>query len=378
MSIYKLQQAVLMGHIPVRPPPGLEHVPGDLAIAAAVAKQTRCKESRLQEVEAQQSLGNAAFAGLQIPVAKPKLQPPPGKFTMKPPPGCWDANCQSPPDKLSCAPAAVGQSVHLPPPGCFNTGLKAILSQQPIRPPGSWDTMSLASTSAADDGSVPSMGSLPELDWSDEFFDQDGEIEAMPKTKRVTFGMTETLFYELPSCEGDLLPVPVVCKAGGPSKHRLLAGKDGRADKPHGKQSAKNEPILINWQVDAKKLKSSDRQIISPSFELAPQVSIKLMIKPTFGGARRGQASFRNSQGVGSVEIKFIGSSAVAPKLRFCASIEEQALGGPLEHDFGKNPLCTLPKSMQDLDFCSFVKLGSSSLLVSLNVLGMTRHDALP
>lgn len=128
--------------------------------------------------------------------------------------------------------------------------------------------------------------------------------------------------------------------------------------------------FFFQWHVDAKKLESNDRQIISPSFAISEGVSVKLMIKPSC-------RSFNRSKGVGSVEVKFVGESTPAPKIRFSISVGHQAACAPLEHDFGKSLVCTSAKQLQDWNFSSSISRASQSLLVSLHVFEILHSDTL-
>mmetsp|Transcript_160440 Transcript_160440/g.293087 ORF Transcript_160440/g.293087 Transcript_160440/m.293087 type:complete len:388 (+) Transcript_160440:72-1235(+) len=384
MDIYKVQQIAQMHPGLIRPPPGLAS-PASLETSSYVDSLTArgldpCELFHLLQEQSQAKVqrppGDNSLSALQGAAVKPKLQPPPGNFRLPPPPGCFDVKCQP----------STGQPVSFPPPGCFHMDM---LGKQPPRPPGNWDTMSLASTGMGDDASVPSMGSLPEFsDWLEdyrtssigslpEFSDMledsmnEEEIKADPKPKRVSFGSVQTVFYE----EGLSLPdfAAHLCKAKPPLDDCSPERNEYKAHEDRVEQVANSEPVLLQWTVDAKKLKSSDRQIISPNLEISPTAAVKLIIKPKSIGDGKGQANFRNSQGVGSLEVKFTKTSSCAPKIRFCIGIGEQDWRGPVEHDFGRNSLCTLPKEMQEWDFRSFVKPKSSTFLVSLQLLGITQ-----
>jgi len=123
----------------------------------------------------------------------------------------------------------------------------------------------------------------------------------------------------------------------------------------------------FQWHVDAKKLESNDRQIISPNFTLSEdfKVELKLMIKPSC-------RSFQRSKGVGSVEVKFVGQPP-APKIRFSISVDHQPPCAPLEHDFGKGLVCT-SEELHNWNFRSAIEGGS--FLVSLHVFEVLRSDA--
>lgn len=353
MDTYKMQQIAQMFPGLMRPPglelpPGLETSSNFDCLTSLGVDSCELFPTLTDQLQAkvQRPPGHASLSALQIAAVKSKLLPPPGNFRSR--------------------PLRAGQPVPFTPPGCFHTDMPC---KQPMRPPGNWDTMSLASTGVGDDGSVPSMGSLPEL--SEELDDLMHDEEIKSKLKRVRFGPVETVLYE----EGLSLPdfAAHLCKAKPPLADRLPERKDYTAHEGRLEQTDTREPVTLQWTVDAKKLKSSDRSIISPNLEISPHDAVKLIIKPTSIGDARGQANFRNSQGVGSLELKFTKSLSCAPKIRFCVAVGDQEWRGPFEHDFSRNSLCTLPKDMREWDFPLLVKPKSSTFLVSLQLLGITR-----
>lgn len=253
--------------------------------------------------------------------------------------------------------------------------------------------MSLASTCVGDDGSVPSMGTLPDFEFSESeelmmesiAGNQDAHVYEEFKPKRVKFGKVEHVTYvkedyALPRSpdmpvksngrvkEDDALTLcpGMPLQANGLGAHyvtnRALAGPA---------QSTTDEPLLFQWLVDARTLKSSDRQLMSQSFEIAPDACIKLMLKPKCSGNGRGQASFRQSRGEGSVEVTFMGSLTTAPMIRFAISVGDNEERGPVDHDFTKSRVCTLPKDMQQWDFHAAVNRNLQSFLVTLKLLGV-------
>jgi len=127
--------------------------------------------------------------------------------------------------------------------------------------------------------------------------------------------------------------------------------------------------LKVHWPVDAKKLRGKDMQHISPSFEIYPGCSLKLMLKPKCMGNKKGQASFQKARGRGSVELKLVESVALAPTLRFCISVGGCLPRGPVEHDFSDGFVSGLAKNDDDFDFLSAVDPNSSTFLVCLEIL---------
>jgi hypothetical protein len=77
----------------------------------------------------------------------------------------------------------------------------------------------------------------------------------------------------------------------------------------------------VHWQGDARKLRTKDKQIVSPSFEVFPGHAFKIMLKPKEMGDKKGQANFQRARGCGRVELKCIQSLHAPPTLRFYISI---------------------------------------------------------
>jgi len=129
-----------------------------------------------------------------------------------------------------------------------------------------------------------------------------------------------------------------------------------------------NGHLKASWPVPAKKLRGKDQQIVSPSFEITPGSSFKLMLKPKPMGDKKGQASFSKARGVGSVDLKFMAGSTLAPTLRFRVGVGEVYPCGYIDHDF--NDSATVGSlATKTFDFASAVESNSSTFLVSLEVL---------
>lgn len=139
-----------------------------------------------------------------------------------------------------------------------------------------------------------------------------------------------------------------------------------------------NGNIKISWPVDAKKLSGKDKQIISPSFEIFPGSSFKLMIKAKSMGDRKGQANFQKARGFGSVELKLLEGTASAPTLRFRISLGGSSPRETVEHDFGNNTVGGLPGSENLFDLKSAVDSETSTVLLSLEVLGNSTQSNMP
>jgi len=124
--------------------------------------------------------------------------------------------------------------------------------------------------------------------------------------------------------------------------------------------------VKVQWPVDARRLRGKDKQMISPSFEIIPGCSFKLMVKPKSVGDKKGQASFHRARGWGSVELKLVEGTALAPTLCFRISVGGGLPRGPVQHDFGNCTVGGLGKSEEYFDFASSVDPHSSSFVIFL------------
>merc|ERR1719379_870697 len=75
--------------------------------------------------------------------------------------------------------------------------------------------------------------------------------------------------------EGTLQRTEAEMEVGAVRDLRIERSEDGR--------------IKFFWPVDAKKFSRKDKQIVSPSFEIQPGSSFKLILKPEAMGEKKGQ-----------------------------------------------------------------------------------------
>lgn len=125
----------------------------------------------------------------------------------------------------------------------------------------------------------------------------------------------------------------------------------------------------VFWPLNVKKLNGKDQQIVSPSFEIAPGSSFKLIVRPRFMGSKKGQTGFKKARGCGSVDLKRLSGTATGPKLRFCISVGGGAPFGPVEHDFSSSSVGGLASNDNKFDFKSAADSSSSTTLICLEVL---------
>lgn len=135
----------------------------------------------------------------------------------------------------------------------------------------------------------------------------------------------------------------------------------------------------IRWTVDSRKLKRSDREAVSPIFELsfAGPVEFSMILKPrAVDDAFRG-ASFKKAQGWGSIELKCRGDvdTLTNPVLTFRLGVgshsnpkKQQRFRGPVTHDFRDRPICGLEGMNEWWDFQRSVDKQRQSFVVCLEV----------
>jgi len=114
------------------------------------------------------------------------------------------------------------------------------------------------------------------------------------------------------------------------------------------------------WTVDARKLKTSDKIIVSPSFERprdgASAAKFKLMILPKSVDEKRGGSSFRKAKGRAMVQVKCEANPPEKKvKLRLSVTDKDNTKQlrpwcGPLVHNFSEANICIISE-LWDLPF---------------------------
>lgn len=151
------------------------------------------------------------------------------------------------------------------------------------------------------------------------------------------------------------------------------SGIDGWTSRIIGEQSFANKYIKVRWVVDAKRLCTTDKQVVSRSFDISPGCSFKLILRPTMTSGKKGQACFGNARGCGSVDLKLMKHTGTAPTLEFSVSIGQGPMCGPVrKHDFHD---IISSKGDHKFDFRSTVDQ-SSTFLVSMKVLSCSTRPA--
>jgi len=96
-----------------------------------------------------------------------------------------------------------------------------------------------------------------------------------------------------------------------------------------------------------------------------------------------GSRSFERARGKGSVELKCAKiEEKIDVPLRFQVAVGAEPARGPVEHSFSEKAVCGLPEAVQEWDFASHVRRGSSkegTFLICLEIsLGVAPEDLRP
>jgi len=116
----------------------------------------------------------------------------------------------------------------------------------------------------------------------------------------------------------------------------------------------------ICWNVDARKLRGSEKQAISPPAELplgprGQSIQLRIAIYPK-ALESAGAVNFRSSKGKGYIQIKCESDSMmdldpVCITMSIGTGCLSQPARGPIKHDFARNGICTLPRDQNIWDF---------------------------
>jgi len=115
----------------------------------------------------------------------------------------------------------------------------------------------------------------------------------------------------------------------------------------------------VVWPVVVQRLQTSDRQIVSPPFEVAGAV-FRLMLKPKEPSKGKGKLGFRHARGRGHVELKCeVGSDITVTDLRLSLTINGKRRG-PMSHSFTRAQIACLPQDVEEWDFAGAVSHSSN------------------
>eukprot|EP00929_Paragymnodinium_shiwhaense_P041258 TRINITY_DN21443_c0_g1_i1.p1 TRINITY_DN21443_c0_g1~~TRINITY_DN21443_c0_g1_i1.p1 ORF type:complete len:302 (-),score=44.75 TRINITY_DN21443_c0_g1_i1:528-1433(-) len=99
----------------------------------------------------------------------------------------------------------------------------------------------------------------------------------------------------------------------------------------------------FTWTIDARKLTSSDKVIVSPRFEFSASriVPFRVMLCPKDVGYDGGRVSFKKARAIGNVLIK--SELDLEAKLAFDVKLGDDFAEMTVEHDFSEAGMCKLP-----------------------------------
>jgi len=164
-------------------------------------------------------------------------------------------------------------------------------------------------------------------------------------------------------------------EGGGPKDPKTTGGS--RSLQQQTLQSSEVDGFSrAQWTVDGRKLRGSDKRLVSPSFDLdlglgAGPVAFVLVLYPK-SATFKGSSSFKEAGGLGHVQLKCVSEldgDAAAVKVRLSVGRgRARQLRGPFVHSFAASPLLALPKAQAEWDFGAAVEGQPASLFVSVDV----------
>jgi len=136
----------------------------------------------------------------------------------------------------------------------------------------------------------------------------------------------------------------------------------------------------IRWTVDARKLKSSDREAVSPSFEVScgGPVSFKMVLKPKVMDSNKGGACFKKSRNKGYVELRCVTDldnatlnfrPALTFRFQVASEKRSEPFRGPVRHNFAERAIRGLPEGQDEWDFGKVVDRDSNTFCIVLELL---------
>lgn len=142
--------------------------------------------------------------------------------------------------------------------------------------------------------------------------------------------------------------------------------------------------IHVRWTITTNKLKSTDKQVVSPPFGI-PWIetgadSFRMMMHPAIVNNEKGGASFKRAKGRGVVKLKceesLENATAAVVRLRIAilcgtaadADAQEELPRGPVTCDFAAHGICGLPVEEEEWDLKAAAG-GSPTFVVCLELL---------
>eukprot|EP00403_Amphidinium_massartii_P000028 CAMPEP_0178373984 /NCGR_PEP_ID=MMETSP0689_2-20121128/2144_1 /TAXON_ID=160604 /ORGANISM="Amphidinium massartii, Strain CS-259" /LENGTH=454 /DNA_ID=CAMNT_0019993943 /DNA_START=29 /DNA_END=1389 /DNA_ORIENTATION=+ len=119
--------------------------------------------------------------------------------------------------------------------------------------------------------------------------------------------------------------------------------------------------LRVRWAVDGKILRSSDREKVSPDFELAPGQGLRfrMVMKALTVSQEKGGGSFQRAKGKGTIELRCLNEiTGQVPDVTFRLAIgsggdpsKQYGPRGPVTHNFAEHSICGLKPGQDEWDF---------------------------
>merc|ERR1712039_170934 len=134
----------------------------------------------------------------------------------------------------------------------------------------------------------------------------------------------------------------------------------------------------IRWTVDGRKLKSKDREAVSPSFEIRlgrKEVNFKMVIRPKQVHDLRGGGSFKKAKGKGYVELRCLEQvhpaedPTVTYRITVDSGLDVGESRGPVVHNFSDRAIGGSSEAEEEWDFSKHVNTETNTFAVVLDIL---------
>lgn len=126
----------------------------------------------------------------------------------------------------------------------------------------------------------------------------------------------------------------------------------------------------VSWTLDARKLESRDKQIVSPPFELAVghsgSAEFRMMLHPKVVSNERRGGSFAKAKGCGFVQVK--SAAGLQDRVALGVTVGTPADRVPVVHDFAESAVLSLPKDGGVWDLRGAVDRETRTLTIVLDL----------
>jgi len=139
--------------------------------------------------------------------------------------------------------------------------------------------------------------------------------------------------------------------------------------------SGNTEVVRVAWTVDARKLRSNDKEAVSPGFvlKLKKDAQFKMVLRPKVVNGQKGGACFKKAEGRGSVWLRCLDEVDKADSPVVCFSIwvgpqlqERESARGPVTHNFSDRALSGLSEEYAEWEFPKYVNKRAGTFVVCL------------